>query len=450
VHATLVRGDDKGDLMMHCTFDAACVPPEKLNQYLAYLAPEIRALLGENDRSSCAGSYKDQLLFMKVPADQQAREQIVAVVAEKRALKPAAVVVVGIGGSNLGTQAVYEALRGGLQAETPAAYWADTLDNDALVALKQCLEDLWKTGKTVLLVVISKSGTTLETSLNAAALFELLKKHRPNDYARYLICITGHNSPLWQTGKTLGCATLEIPRAVEGRYSVFSAVGLVPLGLLGIDIDQFCAGARDAAASDVALDDHNYAALGASILASWNDAGYVVHNLFVFDAAYEALGKWHRQLLAESLGKRLDCAGNVVERGLLPIVSLGTVDLHSMVQFYLGGPRTVGTTFVTVAPQQPTQRIAHNEFSPGETPEVPVLMHAIFCGVQRAYQQEARPFVTIALEKSAYDLGYFMQTKMIETVLLGFLLRVNPFDQPEVELYKREVRNCLHPRAHRP
>lgn len=437
---------------MNCTYDAACVPLEKLHEYLAYLTPEIRGLQCDHVECGCAGSYKGQLGFLKVPSDTEGRALISACVAEKRALKPDAIVVVGIGGSSLGTRAVHEALRGVFAHEvvTPRLYLADTVDNDKIHDLKSCLEALLQAHKTVVLVIISKSGTTLETSLNAAILFDLLKKYHPDDFANYLVCITGHDSPLWQIGKSLGCATLAIPHAVGGRYSVFSAVGLVPLGLLGIDIEQLCAGAAAATALCRALEGQNYAAVGASLLASWHDAGYVVHNMFLFDEAYEALGLWYRQLVGESVGKRRDCAGNVVERGLLPIVSLGTVDLHSMVQFYLGGPRTVGTTFVTVSSHHEAEPVPRNLFVSEECPAVPGVSKAIFCGVQHAYQQEARPFVTVTLEKTAYDLGYFMQTKMIETVLLGFLLRVNPFDQPEVELYKREVRRCLHPGPHRP
>jgi glucose-6-phosphate isomerase len=159
------------------------------------------------------------------------------------------------------------------------------------------------------------------------------------------------------------------------------------------------------------------------------------------------LGFWYRQLMGESIGKKFDRSGGLVRIGMLPTVSQGSSDLHSVGQLYLAGPKNRFTTFVTVEHNRSDLVVPHEEsMTKGIIKNGTFLqcMSAIAHGTMIVYQKEELPFVHLALpEKSAWYVGQFLQMKMIEIFYLGYLLAINPFDQPQVELYKRETRKLL-------
>ena len=148
-------------------------------------------------------------------------------------------------------------------------------------------------------------------------------------------------------------------------------------------------------------------------------------------------------MMGESIGKELNKSGERVLIGITPTVSLGTIDLHSVAQLYLGGPRDKFTTFVTVEAGHEEIKIPA-EASCLQNKTLVQLMHAFVQGTQIAYQKNNRPFCTLTLpRKNEFFIGQFLQYKMLEIMYLGYLLEVNPFDQPNVELYKQEVKNIL-------
>ena len=375
-----------------------------------------------------------QAAFMNLPHDHTMHDYIMSVVEAKKALKPTLLLVIGIGGSNLGTLAVHEALHGiYYNQKNPALkfYCADTIDTQRARDLLFLVEQELKQNNSIIIALITKSGTTTETLINASLFVNLLKKYKPQNYAEYLVIITDQNSPLWHVGKQEQCAVLEIPTAVGGRYSVLSAVGLFPLGLLGVDIKKLCSGAREARSDN--------AAISAALLFAHYSTGKNIHDTFLFGPDLGALGAWYRQLMGESLGK--------LHAGITPTVSLGTVDLHSVAQLYLGGPLDKFTTFVTQTPPQeliiPATIFA--DLKPvGAGKSIGSLQKAIFNGVWAAYYKEHRPFVTFDLGVITPEvLGQFLYTKMLEIVFLAHLMKVNPFDQPQVELYKKEAQKFL-------
>jgi glucose-6-phosphate isomerase len=146
--------------------------------------------------------------------------------------------------------------------------------------------------------------------------------------------------------------------------------------------------------------------------------------------------------MGESIGKTNDV-------GIIPTVSVGSTDLHSVGQLYLGGPSVIFTTFVLVEKNKSNLVLPRDHSFDSLVPHLQgksfaMIMDAIIEGTQHAYRTAKRAYVTIALpEKSAYYMGQFMQLKMMEMVYLGFLLDVNPFDQPAVEQYKKETRRLL-------
>ncbi len=171
--------------------------------------------------------------------------------------------------------------------------------------------------------------------------------------------------------------------------------------------------------------------------------------MFLFAPCLESLGKWYRQLLAESIGKEFDRDGKVVHCGIMPTVSIGSTDLHSMGQLYLAGPNDKMTTFVSVQNHTRSVSIPKKGVFNGLVEGIygktsTEIMNAILKGIKRTYQKKKIPFCEIVLDDiSPKSLGEFMQFKMMEVMFLGELFNVNVFDQPNVESYKIETKRIL-------
>ena len=390
-------------------------------EQLAGMRTRLQALQGRG--------YQDPLGFVNVPFDTDYQAKIMAAAREKKNLKPKLILLIGIGGSNLGTLAVHEALNGLYYndlTQGPLFYCADAVDVDSLYALHMIVEKVLQRDEQVLLIVVSKSGTTTETAANAQLFCDLLKRYRPDDYHKYMVAITDKDSFLWRQATTIGCQILEVPQQVGGRFSVFTAVALFPLALLGIDIEQLCAGARLACEDDEA----------AAQRAIWLFDGMqknLIHDLFIFDASWAAVGAWYRQLIAESLGKN---AQDVI----IPTISTA-VDLHSQIQLYFGGPAIRQTIFLIAEPQYDLKLQGSTFFDKKRS--LTEVQKVIEKGVQQAYQQAGLRYTTMTVQKNAAAVGHWLQSAMLTTVYLGHLMKVNVFDQPQVELYKKEIRALL-------
>ncbi len=428
-------------------WDAALIEDAAFEIAERHLAMEATVL--QQARSQ---NYNSPYAFLNLPDDAALRESVSRLAQTTLALEPTMLIVIGIGGSNLGTKAVHEALNGIFANDLNALkiYFADTTDPDMLAALARLMEQQLSQNRAVILNIVSKSGTTTETVANAAVLLDLLKKYKKDSYLSYVVATTDENSKLWQLAKQEKWATLAIPANVGGRYSVMSAVGLFPLAMVGIDIAQLHEGAR--AITDSCLDlsiEQNPAARSAATIFGQYGKNIFIHNTFLFASELESVGKWYRQLVGESLGKEKNKVGRVVHVGITPTVAIGSTDLHSLAQLYLGGPYDTFTTFVTyksfatdiTIPSAPELKSLETNT---EGLSLAHIMDAIARGVKVAYRNELRPFIAVELpQPSAYALGQLLQWKMIETVYLAYLLDVNPFDQPNVELYKRETRKIL-------
>jgi glucose-6-phosphate isomerase len=352
------------------------------------------------------------------------------------------IVIIGIGGSNLGTQAIYEAIAGSMHLlvdRLPKLLFLDTISDEKMTAVTRVLERLTHK-EDFLVVTISKSGTTLESIANFEVLWSFVCEQFGECQERFVV-ITDEGSKFWEMAGKKKMERFSIPHAVGGRYSVFSAVGLLPIALAGIDITELVAGAAEAVADGMSNDLTRNRALTAACLRHFHAKhGRTIQNIFLFSPKRAALGKWERQLIAESLGKN--------GQGLLPIVSIGSTDLHSQAQLYLEGPDTIFTTFISTF-------IAHVHAVPnhpalaGLVPDIhgkslDSIMQAIHGGIKEAYANTGRPFIDIDLERGdAWELGYYMQWKMLEVMFLARLMGVNAFDQPAVERYKVATRELL-------
>jgi glucose-6-phosphate isomerase len=349
--------------------------------------------------------------------------------------------------------AVHEMIYGRRYNELNSAmrvYYVDTVDSDALYDMLELVQHELKQGREVVINAISKSGTTTETIVNFELFYDLLKKYRPFDYHASMVITTDEGSKLWQFGTQEGITCLAVPQHVGGRYSVFSAVGLFPLGLIGVDIDALCAGAQDSVTRCTSMTmQENYAVQRAAVLYAHYQQGKMIHDSFMFAVDAESLGKWYRQLMGESIGKADDREGKQVRIGITPTVSIGSTDLHSVGQLYLGGPRDKVTTFVAI--EQPKHTVIVPEYASFDKlvakiqgKSVVSILNAILYGVRAAYIRAGLPFMTITMpEKHARYIGQLMQMQMLEIMYLGYMFNIDPFDQPQVELYKTETRKIL-------
>lgn len=353
------------------------------------------------------------------------------------------VVVVGIGGSNLGALAVYEAVVGrydALRARTPKILFLDTVSTTALRVVESALLRC-ASAEEFVIFVISKSGTTTESVVNAEALHASLVVRFPDVRTRF-VAITDEGSKLWQRAQELHMPTLAIPKMVGGRYSVFSNVGIAPLRAAGVDVEGLLDGARSAIRDCTAAGETNPAMVSAAHTFLHAQQGIRIHNTFVFDPDLESMGKWYRQLIGESIGKSH-------EVGITPIVSVGSTDLHSMAQLYLGGPRDKFTNIITrPAPDDdavvPSQLVFSDLVENVEKKSFGGVMAAIVGGVTTAYTSARLPFLSFHMtDRSARSIGYSMQARMIEVLYLAKLFNVNAFDQPAVEMYKAETRELM-------
>ena len=395
-------------------------------------------------------SYPESSILL--PQDQKVLEEVQSVYEKTCSEKLKYIVVIGIGGSNLGTKAIYDAIYGTLDyfasAPLPKIFFADTCDAKYLSYLQNFLLQNVQKAEELLLVMISKSGSTTETVVNFEILYAALQ-NMFNVIAERVVVITDFESPLWVAAHTLNFALLPIPKLVGGRFSVFSCVGLFPLLVAGIDIESFRDGATAMLKRCLQDGEDNPALKSAALLFYYAEQGQTIHDTFLFQPVLESLGKWYRQLLAESVGKEKNKAGDIVHVGITPTVSIGSTDLHSMAQLYLGGPRDKLTTFVSIENHDeevflPETKQFNHLAELGPKISTDTIINAILSGVKVAYTNAELPFIDVQLKDiSPYSLGEFMQWKMLEIMYLAELFQINAFDQPNVEMYKVETKKLL-------
>ncbi len=335
-------------------------------------------------------------------------------------------VIIGIGGSNLGAKAVIDALRPSYN-NTKKTFFIDTIHPAKLIAIAKKYSSA-RTKKRVRLTVISKSGNTKETIINMRAFMKRAKVRGGE-----VTIITTKNSALDKEAKVIRANILYQPEKVGGRYSVCSVVGLYPMLCENINADLFIKGARRAVKEQIVYD--SMASRFASHLKHHFLQKRNIHDTLIFHPDLESLGKWYRQLLAESLGKEHDIKGSEINAGMTPTVSIGTTDLHSVGQLNIGGPDDKYYSIISVKKHP---KVLVN----GKSADA--MLSAIIKGVVGAYEIKNRPFEQYVLDEiNEETLGYFMQTKMIGVMMLCHMLSINPFDQPAVELYKKIARSNM-------
>lgn len=417
---------------MHLTFfDDSKVTATALKRYQKQLQP-LQEAFADARQARLVKTPHAALLTWK---DETMLADVHAVVAQFK--KPKHVILVGIGGSSLGTEAIHAVLAGDTSSQL------HILDTVAAHELETVLQKLSRVKKPedIAVCVVSKSGSTVETLANAEVLIGSLEEQVGKGIWQQVVCIGNAGTSLMQQAAKRKAHTVTMPKVVGGRYSVFTPVGLVPLALLGHDIEAILAGVEDAASDTcVPITMENAARVFAHM-----KAGVKHYNFFAFDTRLVRVGKWYRQLAAESLGKAETRAGKPVKLGFLPTISTA-VDLHSMGQLYFAQFPGVYTDFVTFADTEPDYKIPAR---PKLATKLAKQTHqdiaaAIYAGVIEAYQERQLPYrSTIFDEGLDYSLGLFMATRMLEVMAIAELMDVDAFTQPNVELYKKHTKKIL-------
>ncbi|NQV89133.1 MAG: hypothetical protein HQ488_02320 [Parcubacteria group bacterium] len=394
--------------------------------------------------------YTDPESSIQLPFDYDLLSEVQTAAEKIKTATLQYVVVIGIGGSNLGTQAVYNAIAGSMSLlydRMPKLLFLDTVSDERMTAVVRILSRM-PSKEDFAIITISKSGGTTETIANTEVLWKSLDKQF-GDIRDRLCFITDEGSKLWNAAKEHKVHRISIPELVGGRYSVLSAVGLVSLLLGKIDIEDLREGARVAVADGVSEDLSKNHSLASAVCTHLHAGkGRNIHNSFVYATKLESLGKWYRQLMGESIGKEKDLDGNVVNAGVTPIVSIGSTDLHSMAQLYYGGPDDKFTNIVYSFKGDinlvPRELKMHGLVENIGGKSLENITTAIVGGVKAAYELKQRPYIEIDMEGiTPYELGYYLQFRMIEMMYLAKLMNVNAFNQPAVEDYKEATRKLL-------
>ncbi len=359
-------------------------------------------------------------------------------------------VVLGIGGSALGTIALREALVAPRWNELddesrdyyPRLYILDNIDPSTLGSFLDRL-DLGQT----LFNVISKSGSTAETMAQFLIVRDRLGRAFDDDgYRGHLIFTTDpEKGVLRRIARDEQIATLPVPPSVGGRFSVLSAVGLLPAALVGIDIDELLAGAR---AMDERCAGDELRANPAGLFAvlqylAATEHSSPIHVMMAYSDRLYGVADWFRQLWAESLGKEKSRAGDVVNVGPTPVKAIGATDQHSQVQLYMEGPYDKTVTFLTVDQRGEDLEIPR---AYEELPELAYLgghtmgelISAERQATASALARHGRMNMTLRLPRvDAHALGELLMLLQIATVYAGELYGIDPLDQPGVELGKQ-------------
>ncbi len=349
-------------------------------------------------------------------------------------------VVIGIGGSYLGARAAIEFLKGpyynNLKKDTPDVYFAgNSISGSALADLLELCKD-----KRVSVNIISKSGTTTEPAVAFRVFRKMLEeRYGEKGAAERIYCTTDKaRGTLKQLADEKGYECFVVPDDVGGRYSVLTAVGLLPIAAAGADIDALMAGAAAARVeySNPDINSNNCYKYAAIRNAMYNK-GKTVELLVSYEPRFTMMAEWFKQLYGESEGKD--------NKGLFPASVVFSTDLHSMGQYVQDGRRILFETVVTISDCGKDITIEKEEsdgdglnFLAGK--QMSFVNEKAFEGTVLAHTDGGVPNFVIALDKADEEnlgrLVYFFEKAC---AISGYLLGVNPFDQPGVESYKKNM-----------
>lgn len=429
----------KGMIYMAVTLNAKYLEPFVNHEELEAIFPQVQAAHRTIHEKSGPGN--DLLGWLDLPVDYD-REEFTRIqkAAQKIRSNSQVLIVIGIGGSYLGARAAIELLHSqmynDLATDTPKIYFVGNSISPSYLnqILKIC------EGKDFSINVISKSGTTTEPALA----FRIFRKLAIEKYGREgakerIFCTTDKaRGTLKQLADEEGYETFVIPDDVGGRYSVLTAVGLLPIAVSGSDIQKLMDGAAKArevlSVCDLEKNDcYRYAALRNILYRK----GKAIEIMVSYEPAFTMMNEWYKQLFGESEGKD--------NKGIYPSSAIFSTDLHSMGQFIQEGSRIL---FETVVDIKKPQQDLYIEADPANfdglnflsQQNMSVVNQKAMQGTILAHTQGGVPNMVLELpEVNEEELGYLIYFFEKACALSGYLLAVNPFNQPGVESYKKNM-----------
>ena len=388
-----------------------------------------------------SGLGNDFLGWVSLPFDYDKEEfDRIKAAAKKIQEDTDVLIVIGIGGSYLGARAAIEFLKGpyfnNLREKAPEIYFSgNSISGSNLSDLLKICE-----GKRVSVNIISKSGTTTEPAVAFRVFRKLLEeRYGEAEAAKRIYCTTDKaRGTLKALADQKGYECFVVPDDVGGRFSVLTAVGLLPIAAAGCDIDALMKGAQDAArdydTDDIENNDcYKYAALRNAFYRK----GKAVELLVSYEPRFTMMAEWFKQLYGESEGKD--------NKGLFPASVTFSTDLHSMGQFVQDGSRIMFETVVTIADNGSDVIIEEEEtngdglnFLAGKP--MSFVNEKAFEGTVLAHTDGGVPNLVLALDKADEEnLGRLIYFFEKACAISGYMLGVNPFDQPGVESYKKNM-----------
>ena len=323
--------------------------------------------------------------------------------------------LIGMGGSILGSEAIYDFLNFKIKKKF---YFYNTLKSNQLN----------KNENKRINIIISKSGNTLETHVN---LNYLLQKESKNKN----IIITEKKNNLTKLGKKLKAEIFEHKNFIGGRYSVLSEVGMLPSELMGLNEKKF------KKYNDLIKNEKFMNSLieNVAFLETFHRKGITNSVILNYDEKSENLFKWYQQLSSESLGKN--------SKGIFPIISMMPKDNHSLLQLYLDGPKNNFFTFFSVFEKKSlkiSNKYLFNDFLNIKNKSFNEILNSQKKATQNVFKIKKIPFRSFEiLNRSEEALGEIFTFFILETILMGRLIKINPLDQPSVELIKKETKKIL-------
>lgn len=384
------------------------------------------------------GLGNDFLGWVNLPTDYDKEEfDRIKKAAQKIKEDTDVLIVIGIGGSYLGARAAIEFLKGPFYndlANGPKIYFAGNNISGSY------LDDILKLceGKRVSVNIISKSGTTTEPAIAFRVLRKYLEeKYGESEAAKRIYCTTDKaKGTLKQLADSKGYECFVVPDDVGGRFSVLTAVGLLPIAAAGADIDALMFGAREASKEYAALqnnDCYTYAALRNAFYRK----GKAIELLVSYEPRFTMMAEWFKQLFGESEGKD--------NKGLFPAAVTFSTDLHSMGQYVQDGARILFETVVTFS-ETDKDVIIEKEADDGDGlnflagKPMAFVNEKAFEGTVLAHTDGQVPNLVISVDKpDEENLGRLIYFFEKACAISGYMLGVNPFDQPGVESYKKNM-----------
>lgn len=406
---------------------------------MAGIAPAVKTAHSEVKNKNGLGN--DFLGWVDLPVDYDKEEFArIKVAAEKIKKTCDILVVIGIGGSYLGARAAVEFVKSpnynALKKDTPEIWFAgNNICSSALSELLAVCE-----GKDICVNVISKSGTTTEPAVAFRIFRELLEKKYGEDGARERIFVTTDKAKgtLKKFATDKGYETFVVPDDVGGRYSVLTAVGLLPIAAAGCDIDAMMKGAADARA-DYASDDieSNDVLKYAALRNLMYRKGKTTEILVSYEHSMLMMNEWWKQLYGESEGKD--------NMGIFPASVIFSTDLHSLGQYIQEGRRNLFETVVNIEKSNDTVIIPNDpnnidglNFLSGK--ELHDVNKAAKNATLMAHVDGGVPNIVIDIaDRSEHTFGYLVYFFELACAVSGYTLGVNPFNQPGVEAYKKNM-----------